>query len=154
MRAGAEIGRANRRALLGGRNRRVTTRRCDQHLQPTRARDAFRIWLDFVVSTRAPHDSATPKLAAARRPFTHRYFVRRSELSNATRPEVLSNLQKRLSEDVRRNSFILDDAVAALREGRSRAPGTRTRATGFSGARPRAMVGHVEFSMQNRTSSL
>jgi len=62
---------------------------------------------------------ASPKLAAARRPFTHRYFVRRSELSNSTRPESVTDMQKRLSEDARRNSFILDDAVAALREGRS-----------------------------------
>lgn len=62
---------------------------------------------------------ASPKLAAARRPFTHRYFVRRSELSNSTRPESVTDLQKRLGEDARRNSFISDDAVAALREGRS-----------------------------------
>lgn len=62
---------------------------------------------------------ASPKLGASQRPFTHHYFVRPAELVAGTTPEKLSDLQTRLSEDGRRNSFILDDAVAALREGRS-----------------------------------
>jgi superfamily II DNA or RNA helicase len=62
---------------------------------------------------------ASPKLGAAQRPFVHRYFVRPTELTTSAAIEKMSDLQARLSEDKRRNSFILDDAVAALREGRS-----------------------------------
>lgn len=62
---------------------------------------------------------ASPKVLATQRPFTHRYFVRPTEFSSCDPSETLSDLQTRLSDDARRNSFILDDTVAALREGRS-----------------------------------
>lgn len=62
---------------------------------------------------------ASAKMLATQRPFRHRYFVRPTELSSLDSRETVGDLQTRLSEDARRNSFILDDAIAALREGRS-----------------------------------
>ncbi len=59
------------------------------------------------------------RLAAAWRPFVHRYFVRPTEFVLPAFSEELTELQSHLAQDERRNSFILDDAVAALREGRS-----------------------------------
>jgi superfamily II DNA or RNA helicase len=59
------------------------------------------------------------KQLSTQRAFDHRYFVRRTEFSSPTPREALAEIQTELSEDQRRNSFILDDSVAALREGRS-----------------------------------
>lgn len=60
-----------------------------------------------------------PKSQAAHRPFEHRLIVRETRFATPREKVAIQELYAALATDTKRNQLILDDAIAALEQGRS-----------------------------------